>query len=167
MRWMIGLLATLTFLAAPLRAQDFNDRDTKEIEAYRFSDAAFAKYSQATAKLGPVTRGVTCAADDGDGPSITRIVAKIESVPAAKAAIASAGLATREYVVFTLALVENALAAFTFEAGGQLPPGVDAGNVSFVRAHKADIEALNLGDTGCRDEEEEDDRDTGGDDKDK
>ena len=159
MKWLIGFVATVACITAPVLAQDLNERDTKEIGSYRLSEATLAKYSQATAKLGPIVKGVGCTDDDSGEASIAGIVTKLESLPGAKAAVTSAGLATREFVVFTLALVQYTVMAFAVEAGGHLPPGVDAGNVDFVRAHKAAIEALKLGETtGCKEQDERDSR---------
>ena len=77
--------------------------------------------------------------DDSEAKSLRPGGRKIDSTPGAKAAVQSAGMTTREYVVFTFSLMQNGLAAWAVDQpGGKLPPGVSQANVDFIRAHKGD-----------------------------
>jgi hypothetical protein len=139
-------------------AQDFADADTREVAAYTLTEAALTKYKQATANLGAIAERIACQDDDDDGEqSIAALVARIDGMPAAKAAIQSAGMTSREYIVFTFSLLTNALAGWAADQpGGQLPPGTSKANVDFLRAHEAELQALDLsaGDD-CEDEDGE------------
>ena len=128
------------------------DADVREVQRYVLTGAGLAKYTQATKKLAQLPAGKTqsCSDDSGDDDadgadeqSIGSMVAKLESVPGAKAAVQSAGMPLREYVVFTLSLLQNGLAAWAVQQpGGKLPPGVAKANVDFVQAHDAELKQL-------------------------
>lgn len=128
------------------------DADVREVQRYVLTGAGLAKYTQATKKLAQLPAGKTqsCSDDGDDGDddgadeqSIASMVAKLESVPGAKAAVQSAGMPLREYVVFTLSLLQNGLAAWAVQQpGGKLPPGVAKANVDFVQAHDAELKQL-------------------------
>ena len=117
--------------------------DTQEITNYALSAAGLSKYAQATKNLAALPDG--CADDDSDAEtdSITAMVARIDSVPGATAAVKSAGLSTHEYVVFSMSLLQNGVAAWALtQPGGTLPPGTSKANVDFVNQHGAEIKQL-------------------------
>ena len=73
--------------------------------AYTLTEAAFAKYVTATHKLRDI-KFENCVDDDDDDAqdTIASSVARIDAVPGAKAAVQSAGMTSREYVVLSYAL---------------------------------------------------------------
>jgi len=87
------------------------------------------------------------------------MAAKINAVPGAQAAIQSAGMPTREYIVFMWSMMQNGMAAWALtQPGGKLPPGISQSNVDFYKRHEAEMTAL--GDQpGCEDESREDEED--------
>jgi hypothetical protein len=123
------------------------DRDTQEISHYVLTDAGLAKFSAATQSLGKLGQSVKSCDDDADSPSsLDKLVAKADATPGVKSAIQSAGMTTREYVVFTMSLFQAGVAAWGMEqAGGKLPPGVSKANVDFYKAHKDAIDKLSAG----------------------
>ncbi|MEX1994769.1 MAG: hypothetical protein WD929_08905 [Steroidobacteraceae bacterium] len=137
------------------------DRDTQEVQAYVLTDAGLAKYSQATKKLAVLSGGPDdCEDDGGDSQSLDQMTAKLNARPGAKAAIASAGMTTREYVVFSWSLMQNGLAAWALsQPGGKLPAGVSKANVDFYQKHEAALQQLEGvgGDADCDDNRDEDD----------
>ena len=134
------------FLVTPLVsvAQGFPDKDAREISAYSLSEAALAKYTQASANLGSLSKQIASNCDDSDSPaSLDASVARINAVPQAKAAIQSAGMTTREYLVFSLSLFQSGMAAWALtQPGGTLPPGVSKANVDFYRSHEQALKKL-------------------------
>ena len=65
----------------------------------------------------------------------------------------------REYVVFSMSLFQNGLAAWALDQpGGKLPQGVSKANVDFVKKHDAQLKQLQglSADGGCDDEAAED-----------
>lgn len=149
-------------LLAPLVsvAQGSPDRDAREISSYVLTESALAKYTRATSNLGTLSKAATSNCDDeGDADSLDAFVARINGVPGAQAAIQSAGMTTREYVVFTWSLFQTGMAAWALDQpGGTLPPGVSKANVDFYRAHEQALNQLGSqqDSDGCDDRNEED-----------
>jgi hypothetical protein len=131
---------TLALLLPPLAIAN----DEQEIQKYVLTDAALAKYSAATRKLAELPPDAAACEDDGDDPqSIDDAAAKLNASPAAKAALQSAGLTPREYVVFTFSLLQTGLGAWAADQpGGKLPPGTSKANVDFYKKHQADLKKL-------------------------
>jgi hypothetical protein len=140
-------------------AQGFPDKDAREISSYALSEAALAKYSRASANLGALSKQLAGNCDDeGSANSLDASVAHINGVPGAQAAIQSAGMTTREYLVFSLSLFQSGMAAWALsQPGGTLPPGVSKANVDFYRSHEQALKKLapQQGSDTCDDREEE------------
>lgn len=138
-------LCVLVLAPAATHAQNVGDADKREISAYSLTQEGLGKYKQATRNLKGLNSN-DCDDDSGDDSqvqSLSKVVAKMDSTPGAKAAVQSAGMTTREYVVFTFSLMQNGLAAWALEQpGGKLPPGVSQANLDFMRAHKADMNEM-------------------------
>ena len=156
-----SLIGAALLFAGP-QAVRGQDADTAEIQRYALTDAGLAKYSQATKKLASLPRDPAACSDEGDGSgsqSIDQMAAKLGAVPGAKAAVQSTGMSMREYVVFSMSLLQNGLAAWALDQpGGKLPQGVSKANVDFVKKHDAQLKQLQdlspVG--GCADEAAED-----------
>lgn len=135
-------LALLAPMAA--EAQDLADRDAEEVADYVLTDAALAKYTKAVHKLQSVMEQLPQDCDsDEDQRSLNDAAARMDGHPGAKAALKSAGMTSREYLVFSLSVFQNGMAAWTLEQpGGTLPPGTKPANVKFYQAHKAELEQL-------------------------
>jgi hypothetical protein len=138
-----ALFGMTLLLGAPdiARAQD---KDVVEVQRYMLSEAALAKYTAATKSLAALP-SAGCTEDDSDSenPSIDHMVAKLGAVPGAQAAVQSAGMSLREYVVFSMSLFQNGLAAWAVDQpGGKLPPAVSKANVEFVKKHGAELKQL-------------------------
>lgn len=133
------------------------DRDTQEVGRYVLTESGLAKFSQATRNIAAVPGA--CERDDDDSDdlkSIDQMVAKMNSVPGIQAAIQSAGLTTREYVVFMFSMMQNGLAAWAVsQPGGKLPPGISQANVDFYKRHETAMAELGKDDP-CGDDSGED-----------
>ena len=145
---LLCVLGLALLAAAPAAfAKLLPDADTREVRAYTLTDAGFAKYVAATHKLRDV-KFQNCIAGDGDeddegADSIASAAAMIDAVPAAKAALQSAGLSSHEYVVLAFSLLENGMASYMMQTpGGKMPEGVNPANVEFVRKHSAELHQL-------------------------
>jgi hypothetical protein len=153
------LAACTTALLAPALAIA-QDRDTQVVQSYVLTEAGLAKYTQATKKLAAMEDDIPDGCDDdADSKSLDDMVAKLDSVPGAKAAIQSAGMTTREYVVFTWSVGHNGLAAWALsQPGGKLPPGTSKANVDFYKKHEAELQQLQdvAGDGDCDDDDDAD-----------
>ncbi len=115
------------------------DKDLREVSAYALTESGLAKFAQATKNVSTIP-GACGRQDDDDGDnmkSIDQMVAKLNSVPGVQAAIQSAGMTTREYVVFMFSMMQNGMAAWAVsQPGGKLPPGVSQANVDFYKKHE-------------------------------
>jgi hypothetical protein len=139
---IVSALALLVSVAAG--AQGLTDRDAKEISDYVLTDAGLAKYTQAVRKLQPLKEELQQECDREDAQeSLNGMAARMDKVSGVKSALKSAGMTSREYLVFSLSVFENGMAAWALEQpGGKLPPGVKMANVNFYRAHKVELEKL-------------------------
>lgn len=150
MLWMPVLFVALLL---PVAAFAEEDRDTQEINRYVLTEATLAKYANAIENLRPLASQVIACEDSEGVESIQAMVTRIDSNPAAREAMQSAGLKTREYVVFGLAAFRAGMAAWALEQpGGKLPPGFQKKNVDFYNANKAAMEAIRPLDEGACDE---------------
>ena len=139
-RRVLAAAAALLLLPAA-RADSLPEADAQEVRAYALSDAVLAKYVKATRKLSAIP--LDCDAGDSGISSLDDAAAKIDRMPGAKAVMKSAGITSREYVVFAFALIENAYAAYSLDQpGGKLPPGTSMANVEFLRRNSGVIERL-------------------------
>jgi len=139
-----GAFALALLAPAVAGAQNFSDRDTNEIAGYVLTDAGLAKYTQAVRKLQPLKEELQQECDREDAPeSLNDMAARMDKVSGVKSALKGAGMTSREYLVFSLSVFQNGMAAWALEQpGGKLPPGVKMANVNFYRAHKAELEKL-------------------------
>jgi hypothetical protein len=147
-----AVIASAIVLAAPFTAAA-NDADTREISSYVLTDGGLAKFTQATQNLAAVPGACTEQDDDGtNSQSIDQMVAKLNAVPGAQAAIQSAGMTTREYVVFMWSMLQNGMAYWAVsQPGGKLPPGTLQSNIDFYKKNESKMQAIGENDP-CDDE---------------
>jgi hypothetical protein len=150
------LAAAVALGTLPAAAQD---ADSQEIMRYTLTDAGLAKYTKASQNLAALPGGPPgCAKEDdsdSDSNSIAELAGKLDSTPGAKAAVQSAGMTSREYIVFSMSLLQNGLAAWALQQpGGKLPPGLNKANVDFVNSHGPQLDQLKGLDKGCGGKEE-------------
>jgi len=162
----IGVCTALLALAGSLAFAQA-DRDNQEISHYTLTESGLTKFAAATQNLEKAGESSPAKCDDdGESPaSLDKFVAQIDATPKAKAAIQSAGMSTREYVVFSMSLLQTGLAAWGVEQGAKLPPNVSKANVDFYKAHKSALEKMGTGKKDkCKDSgddrDQEDDRDS-------
>jgi hypothetical protein len=140
-------LATLPFalLASTASVADNQaDRDNREVSSYVLTEAALAKYTQAVHNLGQQVKSLPGNCGDSDkAKSLNDLAARLDAVPKIKAAMKSAGISSHEYLVFTMCLFQNGVAAWMLaQPGGKLPPGTAMANVKFYQAHAAAVKKL-------------------------
>ncbi len=151
----IGLLAPDAAVA--------QDGDSREVSAYVLTESGLAKFAQASRNLAAVPGACEEEADDDDSDdqqSIDQMVAKINARPGAQAAIQSAGMTSREYVVFMYSMLQSGMSAWALkQPGGKLPPGVSQANVDFFNQHETAMVQIGKddacgGDSGDEDSDE-------------
>lgn len=125
------------------------DKDLSEVSGYALTESGLAKFTQATRNVATVPGACERQDDDDDDnlKSIDQMVAKLNSVPGVQAAIQSAGMTTREYVVFMFSMMQSGMAAWAVsQPGGKLPAGISQANVDFYKKHEAAMAAIGEGD---------------------
>lgn len=143
----ISLVVSILFvLAVPSPAAAAGDASVREVSAYKLTDAGLARYTDATRRLDQAVRTspALCAErandDDEDTRTLDELVAKIDASPQMRQAIQSAGMSTREYAVFSLAMLQAAMASWALDQPGSKPaPGVSMDNVAFYRRNAATL----------------------------
>jgi hypothetical protein len=120
------------------------ERDNKEVSDYVLTEAALAKYTQAVHNLGQLAKTLPGACDDSEeAKSLSDMAARMDAIPKVKAAMKSAGISSHEYLVFSMSLFQNGMAAWALDQpGGKLSPGTQMANVKFYRAHDASLKKL-------------------------
>lgn len=143
------VVAALFALAATVPAGAAGDGGAKEISAYRLTDAGLARYANATRRLDEAVRSspALCeerASEDGeDSQTLDQVAAKIDANPAMRQAVQAAGMTSRDYALFSFALLQAGMAAWALDQpGGKLTPGVSMDNVNFYRRNKATLEKI-------------------------
>jgi hypothetical protein len=134
------------------------DRDAAEVSRYVLTDSGLTKFVQASRNLAGVPGACVEEDDDAEGAkSIDEVAAKLNSMPGAQAAIQSAGMTTREYVIFSFSIFQTGMASWALgQPGGKLPPGASQANVDFYRNHEAQLAALGKDDP-CGDDSGDED----------
>lgn len=139
-----AFFTVLVCMAVAQQPASAQDADSQEVMRYTLTEAGLAKFTQAARNVASVPGACEQEEDDSDDlKSIDEMVAKMNSVPGVQAAVQSAGMTTREYVVFMLSVFQTGMASWAVsQPGGKLPPGVSQANVDFVRKHEARVAAL-------------------------
>jgi hypothetical protein len=160
--FLAGVFGAWSALAT---AQDLADADTREVSQYRLTQPALDRYGQAARSLSLILAENPPECVDEEDDSLAAMAARLDAVPGAPAALAGAGIGSREYVVFMLATFQAGMGVWALTEGqGELPPGVPPENVAFYQAHEAEFQALSglLPAAGCEGGEDDDDwEDTG------
>jgi hypothetical protein len=142
---MTRTVACTLALLSPLvaGAQNLADGDAQEVADYVLTEPAMKKYTQAVRNLQPFTGQVPQNCDDESPKSLNDMATRMDAVPQVKSALRGAGMTSREYLLFSLSVFHNGMAAWALEQpGGKLPPGAKMTNVNFYRAHEAELKKL-------------------------
>lgn len=145
---LAGSLAVL--LALPLAAAEkkprVSDADTKTLAAYRLDMGNIRKTVDVTVEfyeLSEKDRGLEERTHSRPNETIQDSVRRLESEPKAMAVLKAHGLSARDYVLTSFVWLAATMVAVVEKDGtGKLPPEVSRENVSFVKAHKAELEPL-------------------------
>jgi hypothetical protein len=138
--------AVVTCFAASLGAQS----DEQTLARYRLTEAALAKFTQASRNFIAVATADSQALGEQDEGENSRNIAEIAALydrhPALKRAITSAGMTSREYVTFLMSMFQAGMAAWLVEQQGgkfdNVPAGTPHENIRFYQRHKAELERI-------------------------
>ena len=144
-------------LLGPAGLAAANEQDKREVSAYVLTEGGLAKFAQATQNLAAIPGACVEKGEEDDGSgdeSIDQMAARLDSLPGAKAALQSAGMSSREYIVFMFSMMEAGLSSWAQSQSGKLPPGVSQANVDFYESHEKAMAAIGRND-GCETEDDD------------
>jgi hypothetical protein len=145
---LIAALSLSAAVAAPQKTRGGTDADERQVTAFRLSMDNFNKFGNASAALMKVTQGDPSLRkqmeEEQKGKNLQEETAALERHPSVVAAIRSAGLAAREYIVMTASIISTAMVVGMKKQGmiTELPPIVSAENAAFVDQNYEKISAM-------------------------
>jgi hypothetical protein len=129
--------------------------NVRELATYRLTEPVFKQFATASRRIGETTRNDPRYLSDplftrdvvqlGDATVIAaQMDARLRSEPLLADALAQAGLDSREYTKFAIALLAARLAHGFLKAGvlQQVAPGAATENVAFIDAHESEVTAV-------------------------
>jgi hypothetical protein len=134
--------------AAPQKSRGAIDADEREVTAFRLSMDNLIKFGNATSALMKITHDDPSLRkqmeEEQQGKNLQEETAALERHPTAVAAIRSAGLTPREYLVMTATIVSTTMAVGMKKEGmiKEFPAIVSAENAAFVNQNYEKISAL-------------------------
>jgi hypothetical protein len=149
---LCSFVSALTAQTAPKTHRSINaenDPMIRELNHYTLTDANLKKFMaaqqniDALIKSNPSLKDRSVKGDLLENSNFDQGAAKLDSqFPEFAAAIHKAGLSSREYLVFTMAVFQSAMYSGLRKQGTKLPPDVNQANVDFVDRHQAEIQQL-------------------------
>jgi hypothetical protein len=119
-----------------------------DISNYKLDMDKMRKYVAANKNLAAAAKDDPTAMADNEAnsnnQSTAQMIARLESHPAAKRALSQAGLTAKDYVWITAAWLQAAMTQGILDGtpGAKAPEGQNMQNVDFLRANKAELEAM-------------------------
>lgn len=143
----VGLLVCF---AAQAAAPAADDPDLQRVAQFRVNDQVMAKYIKAQEALMQAAKShpeLGNQEDQSDAKTLDETIARLDKQPVLRAALASAGMSTSDYVLCSFALMQSSIYAWGVQMQGQkmwakIPPGIPTANTKWVIAHKAELEKL-------------------------
>jgi hypothetical protein len=143
------LIAAISLSAgAAQKTRGATDADEREVATFRLSMDNLNKFGNASAALMKMTQSDPSLRkqmeEEQKGKNLQEETAALERHPAVVAAIRSAGLAPREYIVMTASIISTAMVVGMKKQGmiKELPPIVSAENAAFVDQNYEKISAM-------------------------
>ena len=132
---------------APVPTPAGHEPTANDIANYKLDMDKMRKYAVAMKGFAVLEKNDSSAAEAmGTHPNETtaQAIARLESNPAAMRVLRDAGLSAKDYVWITAAWVQAAGTQAVLESSkdSKLPEGQNPQNIEFLRAHRAELEAM-------------------------
>jgi hypothetical protein len=139
--------ATATTVTAAPSDVGSAEPTANEISNYKLDMDRMNRYSAAIKGLGALAQTDSSAVEamSSDGSeTMSQMIAKIEAMPKAMKVLNKAGLDPKDYVWITTAWLQAAMTQGMLEANpkAKVPEGQNLQNVEFLKAHKAELDAM-------------------------
>ena len=146
-----ALLMASALAATTASAQDQGDKDLKAISGYTLTLPKYKQMMSAMLNLGKAAQqnpGISAALENSADATLDQMIARLNAVPAARKAIADAGLGTREFALIEMASLQAGM-AYGLTKQLHLTPdsvarttGVSKANLEFFRTNEAELERM-------------------------
>ncbi len=145
------MLAVLCIVFSATRVlADFSKADEREVNQYQLTEKKLDQFAQANKNLieafqkdpGLSSRISKTEAGIKKEKDLTATAELFDKWPEVKKAIADAGMTTREYWVFQMAMIYGATGYMAQKAGGKAPESFSLKNIEFYKTHETKFMAL-------------------------
>jgi hypothetical protein len=143
--FIVGAVLILFFviLAVPQVTAELSKADEREVNNYQLTEKKVEQFGKATksllalaqknVKIWPKPSEIT----DAESGSLTKLAEEFDKIPGVKKAVGDAGMTSREYWVFHLAMIYGSTGHIILKSGGKLPNGYSKTNTEFYGKHEA------------------------------
>jgi len=147
--WLV-IIGLLVCFGAQAAAPKATDPDLQRVARFRLDDQSMAKYVKAQRAIMQVSKAhpeLEKQTGSSNAKTLDETIARIDRQPLLRAALASAGMSSSDYVLCSLALMQSGIYAWGVQMQGQkmwdkIPPGIPTENTRWVIAHKAELKKL-------------------------
>ncbi len=143
-KFTVGAVLAALFIvfAAPQAGADLSKADEREVNSYQLTEKKLAQFGQATRNLVALAQKdikiwqKPPVVDAEEGAGLTKLAKEFDKIPGVKKAVEDAGMTSREYWVFHLAMIYGATGHIVLKSGGKLPEGYSKANTDFFAKHE-------------------------------
>ena len=142
---ILSLSVIFSLLCVPLLHAD-GKADMKEVQSFQLTEKRLDQFAQAVRNMAEAAQKHPELAkqDNSLGPnaSINDMVAAFDKIPPIKKAVESAGMSTREFVLFQMAIFSAGMGHYLVQQGQKLPPEFSAEQAKFYKDHEEKFKVL-------------------------
>jgi hypothetical protein len=140
--------ALLVIMVLPYASAELSMADEREVNNYRLTEKKLQQFGKATKNLVALAQKNVKIwqkppeMTDEKGGSLTKLAEKFDKIPGVKKAVEDAGMTSREYWLFHLAMIYGSTGHIVLKSGGKLPEGYSKANTEFYGKHEAGFMAV-------------------------
>jgi hypothetical protein len=142
---VVSFSIMLSLVCIPFVQADVN-ADLKEVRSFQLTEKRLDQFAQAVRNMAEAAEKHPELAkkDNSLGPnaSINDMVAAFDKIPPIKKAVESAGMSTREFVLFQMAIFSAGMGHYLVQQGQKLPPEFSAEQAKFYKDHEDKFKVL-------------------------
>jgi hypothetical protein len=146
----LGLIFASLFVSivVPQVNADLSKTDEREVNNYPLTEKKLEQFGKATKTLIVLARKNVKIwqqppqITDEAGGSLTKLAQDFDKIPGVKKAVEDAGMTSREYWVFHLAMIYGSTGHMILKSGGKLPEGYSRANIEFFGKHESAFMAV-------------------------
>jgi hypothetical protein len=137
-----AIIFLFVILSVPKVSADLSKTDEREVNGYQLTEKKLEQFGKATkslvalaqknVKIWPKPPEIT----DAESGSLTKLAEEFNKIPGVKKAVEDAGMTSREYWVFHLAMIYASTGHIILKSGGKLPHGYSRTNTEFYGKHE-------------------------------